>query len=57
MSDIDKIKKLLKAATAGLTEEERQQAILVAEYIKFMHGGKDYEGKQTFLAEDYSRRN
>lgn len=57
MSDIKKLKNLLKSIASDLTDEEKQQASLVAEYLRFMYGGKDYEGKQTFLTEDYSRRN
>lgn len=53
----DDVKKILEAITDNISEEEKEQAKLVAEYIKFLYGGKDYEGKQTFFVEDYSRRN
>lgn len=57
MDDKEELKRILREIACNLSDEEKQQAILVAEYLKFMHGGKDYEGKQTFLTEDYSRRN
>jgi GTP cyclohydrolase I len=57
IDETDDVKKILEAITEDLSEEEKEQAKLVAEYIKFLYGGKDYEGTQTFFAEDYSRRN
>lgn len=57
MSTSDDIKGLLRVITKDISEDEKKEAILVAEYIKFMYGGKDFEGKQTFFVEDYSRRN
>lgn len=47
----------LREITANLSETEKQQAKVIAEYMKLFKGDKDHEGKQTFPVEDYKRRN
>jgi hypothetical protein len=61
MSDDDEtyayIMKKLQEISDNLTETEKQQAKIIAEYLKLFQSKKDHEGKQIFLIEDYKRRN
>ena len=53
----EKALKILRSITELVTEEEKEQARLVVEYLKFLTSGRDYEGTQSFPIEDYKRRN
>ena len=53
----DDILEKLRFIADKLTETEKQQAKILAEYFKLFQKKEDYEGKQTFPVTDYKRRN
>lgn len=60
MSDDDDIKKAiekLELITKDLSEEDKQKAKILFEYLKLLKNSQDYAGIQTFPIEDYKRRN
>lgn len=49
--------KIMLAVRSDLTKEEKQSVLRLAEQIILNNKKNDYEDKQTFLIEDYKRRN
>lgn len=52
--DFQKAMKILRSLQEDLSEEQRNLAKILANYLKT---NKDYEGKQTFYFTDYKTRN
>lgn len=53
----EKALKILRELRETLTDEQKEYSKSLAEYLLANAEKKDYEGKQYFPIQDYSRRN